>query len=673
MCSGIEGDVTLTTPKRIAFIWPNDGLNDDEFWAYLPPGVSWLTTRFPGTLEGHDLDRETFLASAELGPMIAAVRLMRPVRPDVVALGDHAGSFIKGLGADEEQAAALAEAAGAPLATTPATAMVAALRHLGARRIAVTSPYDREVTDAGLAFLEAHGFEVLAVQSDTLTDEHEIASRDAEGWRDLALRANHREADAIALFGCGIRTAGMLPGLELAIGKPAVPATAALVWHACSLAGVRPSKSGMGRLFTVPTPPEEMLRLHQSLSRHLSSGTKSFALSKAPPLFVSGAGTWLTDTEGKRYLDFACGSGTTVLGHGHPAMLRAVRSQFDSGITHLGPHFHAPVQIALMERLASVLPPELSVFHPVTNGTEAVEAALKAAIHATGRRRFIAFEGAYHGRTLGSLSLSHAKGSNAIIGALAPETTHLPYPLRPEDIDVMVSRLRDELARGDVAAVIAEPVQATAGMRIPAPGWLKAIRESMDGTGTLLIMDEVFTCYGRTGRMFGFERQGTVPDLVVLGKAASGGIPGAILAGRREILQGWRPGVQSSTFQMHPLSAAASVAVLEELIARDYPAQALTVGESMRRALEAEVSQLPGFGGISGLGAMIGVAVCDARGNPDQELTRAIRAEALHSGLITWECGTHGHVIGLVPPLNVSQGEIEMGVGILASAFRRAR
>jgi 4-aminobutyrate aminotransferase-like enzyme/maleate cis-trans isomerase len=676
----------VTRSQRIAFIWPNDGLNDDEFWAYLPPGVSWLTTRYPGTLEGHGLDRETFLASAELGPMIAAARLMRPVRPDVVALGDHAGSFINGRGGDETQAAALAEAAGAPRATTPATAMVAALRHLNARRIVVASPYDREVTDAGIAFLESHGFEVLAVERDSLTDEHEIASRDAWAWRDLALKADHREAEAIALFGCGIRTAGMLPDLEMAAGKPAVPATAALVWHACSLAGLRPSKPGLGMLFTSPVPEGETQHLHHALGLHLSTGTKSFALSKTPPLVVSGAGTWLTDTEGKRYLDFACGSGTTVLGHGHPAVLRAVREQLGSGVTHLGPHFHSPVQIKLMERLASVLPPELGFFHPVTNGTEAVEAAIKAAVHATGRRRFIAFEGAYHGRTLGSLALSHARGGNAVLGALVPETTHLPYPLTPEDIGVLTVRLGEELARGDVAAVIAEPVQATAGMRVPPRGWLDAVHRVTEKAGTLLIVDEVFTGYGRTGRLFGFawEHAGegeagrglstsTVPDLLVLGKAASGGIPGAILAGRREILQGWRPGVQSSTFQMHPVSAAASLAVLEELLSKDYPARALAVGERMRAAIGVEAAHLAGFGGISGMGAMIGVAVTDPGGNPDQALTRAIRAEALANGLITWECGTHGHVIGLVPPLTVSDGEIDRAAGILAKAFRRAR
>jgi len=669
----------VTRSQRIAFIWPNDGLNDDEFWAYLPPGVSWLTTRYPGTLEGHGLDRETFLAAAELGPMIAAAQLMRPVRPDVVALGDHAGSFINGHGWDETQAAALTDAAGAPCATTPATAMVASLRHLNASRIVVVSPYDHEVTNAGIAFLESHGFEVLAVKRDSLTDEHEIASRDAGAWRDLALKANHREAEAIALFGCGIRTAGMLPELEIAAGKPAVPATAALVWHACSLAGLQPSKPGMGMLFTPPVPEREKQHLNHALGLHLSTGTKSFALSKTPPLFVSGAGTWLTGAEGKRYLDFACGSGTTVLGHSHPAVKRAILKQLDTGVTHLGPHFHAPVQIRLMEQLASVLPAELDVFHPVTNGTEAVEAALKAAIHVTGRRRFIAFEGAYHGRTLGSLALSHAKGNNVVLGSLVPETTHLPYPQLTEDLDKLTLRLGEELARNDVAAVIAEPVQATAGMRVPVPGWLHAVRKATEAAGTLLIMDEVFTGYGRTGRLFGFELSGAVssiaivPDLLVLGKAASGGIPGAILAGRREILQDWKPGVQSSTFQMHPLSAAASLAVLEELLTYDYSARAVTVGAKIRSAIGVEAAHLAGFGGIYGVGAMLGVAVTNHAGDPDQELTRAIRAEALSNGLITWECGTHGHVIGLVPPLTVSESEIDQAVGILALAFRRAR
>lgn len=672
--------------RRIAFIWPNDGLNDDEYWAYLPEGVAWLTTRYPGTLEGHDLDRATFEASADLGPMVAAARLMRAIKPDVVALGDHAGSFIKGVGHDHAQAKALVEASGARHGTTPSTAMVATLGHFGARKIVVTSPYDAEVTAAGVAFLEAHGFEVLSAERLDLDNEVQIEAVETQAWYHAACQAWRREAEAIALLGGGIRTAGMLPELENHCGVPAIPATAALVWHACTLAGIAPLKHGMGRLFEAPPTSDETPKLHAAMKRHLSTATKTFAISDAPPLFVSGEGSWLTDTNGKRYLDFACGSGTTVLGHNHPSVMAAVRHQLGRGITHLGPHFHAPVQIALMERLASALPKELSVFHPATNGTEAMEAALKAAMHATGRRRFIAFEGSYHGRTMGSLAVSHARGSNAVLGALRPATVHLPYPETAEQLAAIEAQLATELGTGDVAGVIVEPLQATAGMRAPHHNLLHALRAATEHAGTVLIVDEVFTGYGRTGCMFGFEWAGiephilfdanvtpVVPDLIVLAKAASGGVPGGILAGRAEILQSWKPGVQSSTFQLHPLSAAASLAVLDELIGRAYWSQARGVGQLMREALEAARLPSPPFGGITGKGAMLGVAIIDIAGKPDQPRTRAIRSAALANGLITWECGTHGHVIGLIPPLNVQTHEIEEAVAILATAITRAR
>lgn len=658
---------------RIAFIWPDDGLNDDEFWAYLPDGVAWLTNRFPGTLAGHGLDRATFEASANLGPMAAAARMMRATRPDVVALGDHAGSFVNGIGHDFVQARALADAAGARHGTTPSTAMVEALRHLGARRLVVTSPYDEEVTAAGVAFLVAHDFEVLAVERVTFSDEHGIASQDAGVWLDAASRADRPEADAIALMGGGIRTAGMLPDLEARTGKPVAPATGATVWHACKLLGVPPIKLGMGRLFDAPSDPREAERLDTLLRRHVSSGTKSFAVTETPPVFIEGKGSWLTGADGRRYLDFACGSGTTSLGHRHPAIIAAIRKQIDRGITHVGPHFHVPVQALLLERLASLLPAELSVFHPATNGTEAMEAALKAAMHGTGNRRFLAFEGSYHGRTFGSLAVSHARGGNGVLGELRPETVHLPYPRTADDLALVEQRMCDELAKRDVAGVIVEPVQATAGMRTPHPGLLDMIRRLTTASGVAFILDEVFTGYGRTGRLFAFEQAGIIPDLLVLAKAASGGIPGALVVGRPELLKTWKPGVQSSTFQLHPLSAAASLATLNVIVRDQLADRALAIGvrlsEELRKRAAGSLGRLPAHG----LGAMWGLEILNTAGQPDQPRTKAIRAAALEDGLITWECGTHGHVIGMVPPLTVTDDEIGRALAIMETATTRAR
>ena len=649
----------------IGFVWPDDGLNDDEYWSYLPDGVAWLTSRFAGTLEGHGLDRAVFEASAELGPMSGAARLLARARPDVVALGDHGGSFVLGKGHDITQAKALARASGAPHGTTAATALVAALLSLGVRRkISVVSPYDEEMTSLGVAFMEAHGFTVLTVERRSLGDEHGIAGQLAGFWGEASAVADHLDAEAVVLFGGGLRTAGMLAAIEARLGKPVVPATAALVWHACKLMGIEVVRPGMGSLFEVRNRPSEGLELQRALHEHLSTGTKTLSVSDTPPLFGSGAGSWLRAVDGKTYLDFACGSGTTVLGHNHPAIAAALRTQLDTGVTHLGPHFLAPVQVALIRRLVELLPRELSIVHPATNGTEATETALKAAMHATGRRRFIAFEGSYHGRTLGALSVSHARGSNASLGDLLPATVFVPYPKTEAATVALEALLRTELTRGDYAGLIVEPVQATAGMEVPHPSLMPMLRRLTRQYDVPLIVDEVFTGYGRTGTLFAFEAYGIVPDLLILAKAASGGVPGALVIGTRAMLQSWSPGTQSSTFQLSPLSAAASLSTLETILADDLCTRATRIGDRLRQRLE----QLSPGRNVSGIGAMIGLTILDKLGKPDQPLAKRIRALALTEGLLTWECGSEGHVIGLVPPLTVTDDEIDRGVEMLAHA-----
>ncbi|MFN5996384.1 MAG: aminotransferase class III-fold pyridoxal phosphate-dependent enzyme [Paracoccaceae bacterium] len=644
---------------RIGFLFPGDGLNDDEFWSYLPDGVAWLTMRYPGTLPDQPLNHATFAASANLGPMVAAARVLAEAHPEVIVTGDHAGSFILGLGHDQAQADAIATASGARAGSTPSTAIVAALKSMGLNRVAITSPYDAEVTAAGRAFLQGHGIAVVNEARRSFADETGIAGQEAEFWENAAQAADHPDAQAIVLMGGGLRTGGSVARQEARLGKPVIAATAALVWHACELLGKNPSRPHLGRLFGLPPA-------HGPLSRHLSSGTKAMSVTSDPPIFAWGKGTRLHDTKGRSYLDFACGSGTSVLGHAHPAILRALADQAATGVLHLGPHFHAPVQIALMERLVDVLPPALSVFHPATNGTEATEVALKAAIHATGRQRFVGFEGSYHGRTLGALSVSAAKGRNAGLAGPPQATRHLPWPETDADLVALAPLLESALAPGDVAAIIVEPIQATAGMRVPPAGLLSLLRQAADRHGVVLILDEVFTGYGKSGHLFAFEATGIVPDLLILAKAAGGGLPGAMVVGTEGLLQNWPAGMQSSTFQMHPLAAAASLATLTSLIDEDLPDRASGIEANLRAALAP-------LGLLDGIGAMLGLPILDADGRPDQPRTRAIRARALAEGLITWECGTEGHVIGLVPPLTVTKAEIAEAAEILTQAVRQAR
>ena len=398
----------------------------------------------------------------------------------------------------------------------------------------------------------------------------------------------------------------------------------------------------------------------------LSSATKTYAVSDNPPVFVSAEGAWLTDTDGKRYLDFACGSGTTSLGHNHPAIMSAVRAQLDSGITHIGPHFQTAAQGELYHLLRGVLPDQLCRFHPATNGTEATETALKATMHFTGHRTFLAFEGGYHGRTLGALAVSSNRGQNEALAPFTPEAVFVPYGCTEAELLAALE------AAPPLAGIIVEPVQATHGMILPPEGFLMMLAEHAKRRQIPLILDEVFTGFGRTGALFAFERENVTPDLLILGKAFGGGFPGGLVAGREDIMTTWRTGTQSSTFQLHPATASAAKATIEVILEQDLTSKVRQI-EQWMLAHGTTLTKHKCVADIRGLGAMFGVEIVDQRAAPDQRRTKSIRAWALDRGLITWECGARGHVIGLVPPFVAAEEEIVHAFDVLIHALEAAR
>ena len=401
-----------------------------------------------------------------------------------------------------------------------------------------------------------------------------------------------------------------------------------------------------------------------------SRATKAFALLEDPPVFVSGSGVRLTASDGRQYLDFASGSGTCNVGHGNPAVMAAVRELLDRGLTHVGPHFHADVQADFYRLLRKQLPAELTRFHPATNGTEATEAALKACMHATGARRFLAFEGGYHGRTLGSLAVSHARGSNAGLAPLAPEAEFIPFPKSAEDISLAV-RTVGERPPGEppLAGVIVEPIQATGGILLPPDGFLSALAATARSALVPLIVDEIFTGMGRTGRLFAFEAEGVTPDIVLLGKSLGGGFPGGVAAGREALMSAWPTGAQSSTFQLHPVTAAAGAAALRFSLKHDLCGRAEAIGSRIA-SWRARFCELPFTSSLRGVGAMFGLAMRPLGGAGAGEMARRVRRQALRDGLITWECGRKGEVIGLIPPLIATDDEVDEACGILLRALR---
>lgn len=644
---------------RIGFLWPADGLNDDEYLAFVPAGVSWLTARYTAGTETEDLTEEVLSAYAAPSVLGTAARILRACRPDVVACGDHAASFIRGAEGEATMAEAVAAVLECPTVTM-AAACCEALDDLGARRIALVSPYSTPVTAALEAYLDAAGLDVVVTHIAGANSEEEIGSRTPDAWRGICLKmlsACPQRPDATLLAGGGVRFATAITAFEAEAQHPVVTGPGALVRAALKRLGQPASHPGRGRLFREAS---DSVGAIDTVAVRQSTATKTFALSERPPIFVAGAGSRLIDESGRSYLDFATGSGTVALGHGHPAIRAALDAQADRGVLHVGPHFHVPVQAQLYARLAELLPGHLARFQPATGGAEATEAAIKAAMHATGARRFLGFEGGYHGRSFGALSISGMRGRNAGLGPFAPETDILPFPSDAATGEIVAQRISD--LGSALAGVVLEPVQATAGLRIADPIALAAIAHTARKVGVPLIIDEVFTGFGRTGHLLAHERYDLEADLVILGKSFGGGMPAGLVVGRPEILSAWPSGAQSATFQLHPMAAATALAFIDTLERDCLVERAAGLEAHLRDAL-APLANADRIGEIRGIGAFHAVATDSAA------TARQVRLRALEAGLVTWECGMQGEVIGLVPPLTVSEDEIAAAGAILSQAI----
>ncbi len=637
----------------IGLLWPSDGKNDREFWRHLPDAVSLLIARYP---VGGGLDLEQLRRDSDLDTLLNACRLLRQANPDIICLGDFAAGFLSGPAEERSRIESLEIAAEVPVVSMSA-AFAEALAYLGADRIALLSPYSTEATEHLHDYLAEHGITVVRSHSLSHRDENSVDGMAPGDWLASARLADVDDARAVAVAGGGVSLSPIVPQLEAMLNKPVVSGPGALMRAAVRRLRMPHSCAGPGALRRERRGERAAVSAH-GVSAFLSRGTKTYSISPDPPVFAAAQGSWLVDTAGKRYLDFGCGSGTTNLGHNHPSIMDAARSQMNTGLTHIGPHFLSCAQARLYQCLGKMLPVPLGRFHPATNGTEATETAIKAAMHFTGRRKFLAFGGSYHGRTLGSLAVSENKGINRRLGKLAPDAVFVPYGCS-----------EDELARalagaGPLAGILVEPVQATGGMIVPPAGWMGMVARHSASQKVPLIVDEAFTGMGRAGRRFAFMGEEFIPDLLVLGKGFAGGFPAGLVAGRDDIMTAWRPGTQSSTFQLHPVSAAAALASVEFMLRHDTPAMARRIGDWLLSGA-SRFTSFPFVSEVRGRGAMLGVEVVDESGQPDQPRAASIRAAALANGLVTWECGSQGHVIGIVPPLTITKDDFFRGIDIL--------
>jgi len=397
-----------------------------------------------------------------------------------------------------------------------------------------------------------------------------------------------------------------------------------------------------------------------------------------------GRGSVIEDVDGNRFLDCAAGIAVCSTGHCHPRVVKAVQEQAATLMHICGADFYDTLYVRLAERLARLAPGDAPKRVFLGNsGAEAVEAALKLARYRTGRSHVLAFFGAFHGRTMGAVSLTASKPIyHKGFEPLAAGITHVPYAYcyrctfhltYPQCDLACVSYIEDVLfARSipsdEVAAIFVEPVQGEGGYIVPPAGWLPQLRALCDKYGILLVADEVQSGMGRTGKMFAVEHWNVTPDILCLAKALASGMPLSAIIAAAAVMS-WPPGSHGSTFGGNPVSCAAAMATLDVMEEEGLMQNATRVGNHLMLHLRelAEESRL--IGDVRGLGLMIGVElVKDKRTKtPAEDETNRVMNECFKRGLIVLPCGPNS--IRFSPPLTLTEAEADIALDIFAEAL----
>ena len=373
-----------------------------------------------------------------------------------------------------------------------------------------------------------------------------------------------------------------------------------------------------------------------------------------PLAFVRGHGAYLYDADGNRYLDFFCGLAVTSLGHGNPRVVRAIKEQAEK-LTHVSNVFHTEPTARLAERLANRFGGG-KVFL-ANSGAEANEAAIKLArrwgSNAGGRFEILTTLGSFHGRTLATVTATGQERYHQGFQPLMPGFRTVPF----DDLAALDRALHDE-----TVGVMVEPIQGEGGVVVPRADYLKRMRDWCDRNKLLLILDEVQTGMGRTGKFFAFEHTSIKPDIVTLAKALGGGLPIGAMIAREEIASSFTPGSHGSTFGGNPVACAAAVAVIDALEQDGVLENATSVGAYMLERLTQFAQSSDRIVEVRGLGMIIGAVL--------KHDARPIVDECIKNRLLV--NGTAGNVLRLLPPLNLTREEADAGLAIIENAFKNA-
>ncbi len=469
------------------------------------------------------------------------------------------------------------------------------------------------------------------------------------------------------------------------------PVRAALHPTGETLPPVEPA--GFGELLpkiVVPPPGPRSRACAADLAEYESPAISTLSNGDRPIFWSAAAGANVIDADGNLYIDTTSAFGVTSVGHRNPRVVAAAEAQMHRLVHGMGDFLPPVARLDLARALREVLPRGLDRVLFGLSGADAIELALKCAAVYTGRPGVIAFEGGFHGQTYGALAVtSRVSFSNRFRAQLGSHVARAPYPYpyrRPvgisEDDDgerclAGVRAAAAAIAAGNLppGCVIVEPFQGREGDIIPPPSFLPGLRALCDELGLLLIADEIYTGFGRTGRFWACEQTGVLPDLLCAGKALGGGFPISIVAGRADVMDAWRPNTpeapHSSTFLGQPVACAAALAVLAELRESELVGRSFTAGNALRDGLREATKTNPRVGEVRGEGMMIGIELVRDRSSrePYPEVIPAVLQAGLEAGLILLPAGMFGNVISLAPAFVTTDRQLQYLIDYLPAAL----
>lgn len=420
--------------------------------------------------------------------------------------------------------------------------------------------------------------------------------------------------------------------------------------------------------------------MHDLIRRH--KGVIAPVIGFDTELVIEKAqGLWIHDADGNRWADFICGTATANLGHNHPNVVAAAHRQIDR-VIHSGCVFRYDTLVEAAEKLREVTPPGIEKFGFANSGAEAVEASVKIAKKLTGRQGVIVFRGAFHGRTMGSVSYTtsnskYRDGYHPILGSVfvAP----FPHPYRwgmtSEDatahaLEELRLMFKHEVAPHNIAAFLVEPVQGEGGYYPAPPAFLDALRSLADEHGIKLIYDEVQTGFGRTAEWFASDHYAAKPDIIALGKGIANGMPLSAYGASAEMMDAWPTGSHGTTFGGNPVSCAAAIAVMDTM--GDLLPHARELSAFAFERLNKLAIDHPTIGDVRGIGLMIGVELVSDPATRKQSSAayEHLKAYAMERELLLGDCGPDGNVIRFIPPLVTTMDELDWAIGIIDEGLK---